>query len=152
MGISRWKHLVSQAKWIWFRLLKNISCSELTFSWVRVVRNWNSCSDEGLTLETSATHQIPQAKNRSYQPLLIKPVFSLLANAEKTVFFKASLPLFSYQLLSLAFEQLLNCDVSWTFYCRQTYTMLFKNVPKTVLPNKNNCERRHEKLASGVLL
>ena len=34
------------------------------------------CSDEGLTLETSAKHHIPQAKNISYQPLLIKPVFT----------------------------------------------------------------------------
>ena len=32
------------------------------------------CSDKGLTLEMSATHQIPQAKNIPYQPLLIKPV------------------------------------------------------------------------------
>ena len=45
------------------------------------------CSDEGLTLETPATHYIPQAKNISYQPLLIKPIFSLLANVEKNVFF-----------------------------------------------------------------
>ena len=34
-------------------------------------------------LETSATHQIPQGKNIPYQPLLIKPIFSLLANTEK---------------------------------------------------------------------
>ena len=49
-------------------------------------------SDEGLTLETSATHHIPQAKNIRYQLLLIKPVFSLLANAEKTVFSKLVFP------------------------------------------------------------
>ena len=48
-------------------------------------------ANEGLTLETSATHHIPQAKNIPYQPLLIKPVFSLLANGEKTVFIKTSL-------------------------------------------------------------
>ena len=41
------------------------------------------CSDKGLTLETSAKHQIPQAKNIPYQPLLIKPIFSVLAHAEK---------------------------------------------------------------------
>ena len=35
------------------------------------------CSDEGLALETSATHYNPQAKNIPYQPLLIKPVFPL---------------------------------------------------------------------------
>ena len=33
------------------------------------------CSDEGLTLETSAKHHIPQATNIPYQPLLIKPIF-----------------------------------------------------------------------------
>ena len=41
------------------------------------------CSDEGLTLKTSAKHHIPQAKNIQYQPLLIKPIFSVLAHAEK---------------------------------------------------------------------
>ena len=46
------------------------------------------CSNEGLTVETSATHHIPQAKNIPYQPLLIKPVFNLLAKAEKKVFFQ----------------------------------------------------------------
>ena len=33
----------------------------------------SACSDEGLTLETSAKHYIPQAKNIPCQPLLIKP-------------------------------------------------------------------------------
>ena len=36
-------------------------------------------------LETSAIQQTSQAKNIPYQPLLIKPIFSLLANAEKIV-------------------------------------------------------------------
>ena len=49
-----------------------------------------SCSDEGLTLETPAKHHIPQATNIPYQPLLIKPIFSVLAHAEKHVFFKTS--------------------------------------------------------------
>ena len=34
------------------------------------------CSDEGLTLEASAKHHIPQATNIPYQPLLIKPIFT----------------------------------------------------------------------------
>ena len=34
------------------------------------------CSDEGLTLETSAKHHIPQATYMPYQPLLIKPIFT----------------------------------------------------------------------------
>ena len=55
---------------------------------------YNQNSDKGPTLETSATRQIPQAKNIPYQPLLIKPVLSLLANAEKAVFFKTSLLVF----------------------------------------------------------
>ena len=40
----------------------------------RLVLKKTVCSDEGLTLETSATHQIPQTKNIPYQPLLIKPI------------------------------------------------------------------------------
>ena len=50
--------------------------------------NIHEYTREGLTLETSATHQTPQGKNIPYQPLSIKPLFSLLANAEKTVFFQ----------------------------------------------------------------
>ena len=46
------------------------------------------CSDEGLTLETSAIRHIRQAKNKPYQPLLIKPIFSVLSHTEKTVFSK----------------------------------------------------------------
>ena len=38
-------------------------------------------------------YRIPQAKNISYQPLLIKPIFSVLAYTEKQ-FFKTSLPVF----------------------------------------------------------
>ena len=36
----------------------------------------------------SATHPTSQAKNILYQALLIKPTFSLLANAEKNQFFQ----------------------------------------------------------------
>ena len=46
------------------------------------------CSDEGLTLETSAKHHIPQATNIPYQPLFIKPIFSVLVHAEKQFFSK----------------------------------------------------------------
>ena len=60
-----------------------------------VVALWNSrfhlesvCSDEGLTLEMSAKHHIPQATNIPYQPFLIKPIFSVLAHAEKQFFSK----------------------------------------------------------------
>ena len=49
-------------------------------------------SDEGLTLETSAKHHIPQATNIPYQPLLIKPIFSVLAHAEKQFFSKPVFP------------------------------------------------------------
>ena len=41
------------------------------------------CSEEGLMLETSAKHHIPQATNIPYQPLLIKAIFSVLVHAEK---------------------------------------------------------------------
>ena len=37
--------------------------------------NMGVCSDERLTLETSAKHHIPQATNKPYQPLLIKPIY-----------------------------------------------------------------------------
>ena len=40
--------------------------------------------------EQSLLH-IPQATNIPYQPLLIKPIFSVLAHAEKQFFFKSSL-------------------------------------------------------------
>ena len=50
--------------------------------------NSSVCSDEGLTLETSAKHHIPQATNIPYQPLLIKPIFSVLTHAEKQFFFQ----------------------------------------------------------------
>ena len=46
------------------------------------------CSDEGLTLETSAKYHIPQATNIPYQPLLVKPIFSVLAHAKKQGFFQ----------------------------------------------------------------
>ena len=61
---------------------------------VKIMITTTISSDEGLTLETSAKHHIPQAKNIPYQPLLIKPIFSVLAHAEKNpVFFQTSLPI-----------------------------------------------------------
>ena len=41
----------------------------------------SASNNEGLTLETSAKHHIPQATNIPYQPLLIKPIVSVLAHA-----------------------------------------------------------------------
>ena len=40
-----------------------------------------------LSTKSIVTYQIPQAKNIPYQPLLIKPVFSLLTNTEKVYSF-----------------------------------------------------------------
>ena len=57
-------------------------------------------SEQTLTLETLAKHHIPQAKNIPCQPLLIKPVFSLLANSDKTGFFLSKL-VFSFQKVLL---------------------------------------------------
>ena len=48
----------------------------------------SSQTESGLTLETSVKHHIPQAKNIPYQPLLINPIFSVLAHAEKQGFFQ----------------------------------------------------------------
>ena len=48
-----------------------------------------------LTFRASAKHQIPQATTDTlYQPLLIKPMFSVLAHAEKQFVFKTNLPVF----------------------------------------------------------
>ena len=50
------------------------------------------CSDEGLTLGTPAIHQTTQAeKHTILRALLMKPIFSLFANADKTVFLKTCL-------------------------------------------------------------
>ena len=46
------------------------------------------CSDEGLTLKMLAKHHIPRAKNISYQPLLIKPIFNVLTHTKKQFFSK----------------------------------------------------------------
>ena len=65
------------------------------------------CSDEGLTLETSAKHHILQATNIPYQPLLIKLIFSVLAHEEKNfVFFKTSLPVKGNSAEFLIFQRL----------------------------------------------
>ena len=45
------------------------------------------CSDEGLTLETSAKHY-PTGDKHTISTLLIKPIFSVLAHAEKQFFSK----------------------------------------------------------------
>ena len=47
------------------------------------------CSDKELPLEMSAIHQTSQAKSIPYQPLLIKPVFTL------THFVKTGFPVFA---------------------------------------------------------
>ena len=46
------------------------------------------CSEEGPTLKTSAKHHIPQADKHTISTLLIKPIFSVLAHAEKQFFFQ----------------------------------------------------------------
>ena len=58
------------------------------------------CFDEGLMLETSAKHHIPQATNIPYQPLLIKPIYrrSLTVTAQCSWV----LPLFHFHLASNA--------------------------------------------------
>ena len=62
------------------------------------------CSDEGLTLETSAKHHMPQSTNIPYQPLLIKPIFSVLARAEKQFFSKLVFQCLFFKQLSLIAE------------------------------------------------
>ena len=56
-------------------------------------QNCTQNPDEGITLETSATHHIPQAKNIPYQPLLIKLTRIQFTRHQrrKNSFFKTSL-------------------------------------------------------------
>ena len=54
-----------------------------------------------------AKHHIPQATNIPYQTLLIKPIFSVLACAEK-VFFKTSLRAFAAAWPVLTVDSLAN--------------------------------------------
>ena len=89
--------------------------SYLDFDELLIIQSANN-NNPGLTLEMSATHHIPQATNMPYQPLLIKPIFSVLAHAEKG-FFKTSLPVLiiqstiedpSAKLLLVTFDQVSN--------------------------------------------
>ena len=75
------------------------------------------CSDEGLTLEMSAKHHIPQAKNMPYQPLLTKPIFSVLTHEEKQLFSK------------LVFQRL--DIVSQLLFCKLTHHTVFFSATKT---------------------
>ena len=65
---------------------------QLTFQALALLRSRLTyktvCSDEGLMLKMSAKHHIPQATNIPYQTLLIKPIISVLAHAEKQFFSK----------------------------------------------------------------
>ena len=58
-----------------------------------------------------ATHQITQAKNIPYQPLLIKLVFSVLANAIQAFCFKTSLPVPLMEFATMSFCQVTS---GWT--------------------------------------
>ena len=76
---------------------------------------WGStCSDEGLTLETSAKHHIPQATNILYQPLLIKPISSVLAHAEKQISSKLVFQCLSIPCCRSTFCELLHCMSEWS--------------------------------------
>ena len=57
----------------------------------RIGSPYKNAPTKGQRSKHQATH-IPQEKNIPYQTLLTKPVFSLLANAGKTVFSKTSFP------------------------------------------------------------
>ena len=76
-NFNQWQHLTFRSAYIYYQLYKH---------WF--AHSPSVCSDERLTLETSAKHYIPQAKNIPYQPLLIKPIFSVLAHAENSSFSK----------------------------------------------------------------
>ena len=75
------------------------------------------CSDEGLTLETSAKHHIPQAKNIPYQPLLIKP---LIGTHEFSELVLARLAL----LMGQKRGNLMSCGGKIVFACLRSFTVL----------------------------
>ena len=77
-----------------------------------IISSSNTSSSSFINCEgEESNHQIPQAKNIPYQPLLIKPVFNLLANAEKQVFFKTSLPVLLLEGPSFRLYSLVHSDV-----------------------------------------
>ena len=63
-----------------------LPCSDQNFKYVKCICKIYSsklvklsvCSGKGLTLETPALHQTSPAKNRPYQPLLIKPLWFII--------------------------------------------------------------------------
>ena len=92
---------------IWY--VANISSISPSSELSRVVAS-SVCSDKGLTLETSATHHIPQAKNIPYQPLLIKPVLEILLTNRVTA--ATDLAFISSNLFPSAFDELLISTVT----------------------------------------
>ena len=67
-------------------------------------------TDEGLTLETSAKHHIPQATNLPYQPLLINQAHIQRTRPHlQTVFFKTSLPAFIKLNIVVALKKCPSC-------------------------------------------
>ena len=66
------------------------------------------CSDEGLTLETSAKHHIPQATNIPYQPCWSNPYLAYSPTQKNSFFSKLVFECFLYTLASSsAFASLL---------------------------------------------
>ena len=55
-----------------------VSCINISLKAGKRIVLYAVCSDEGLTLETSATHHIPQATNIPYQLLSIEPLFCMI--------------------------------------------------------------------------
>ena len=111
----------------WYSFIEMLDSTLCRFSsWLPVVFPWNSKfeiektfiqwrrANKGLTLETLAIqHQTPQAKNIPYQPLLLKPIFSLLTNA---IFFKTSLPVFHPILFNNLAGELLSHGFTSSFF------------------------------------
>ena len=70
-NFNQWQNLTFRSAQIYYQLFKH---------WF--AHNSPVCSDEGLTLETSAKHHIPQATNIPYQPWLIKPIFNAIKSTQ----------------------------------------------------------------------
>ena len=110
--------------------------------------NFPVCSDEGLTLKTSAKHHIPQATNKPYQPLLIKSILSVLAHAENQFFSQLVFQITyrPFSRVSMIKERIQFAVLSWKYFSeladsRPTRTLTNKLWSSTAHQNNTICHK-----------
>ena len=81
------RHIVDQQGWYGMFVACGIWCLADVSSVSPSSKQTQVCSDEGLTLETSAKHHIPQATNIPYQPSWSNP-YSACSPTQKNSFFQ----------------------------------------------------------------